>query len=97
PYGHRCSWPRGSRCWAWHTCRPRRRCLIPWCFSSCLLRRPPRSTLFPYTTLFRSCTLQKVRGVPVVSGHDRLVGGGRQPTGVSVGVVGESSGVLVGT
>ena len=45
----------------------------------------------------RACTLQKVRGVPVVSGHDRLVGGGRQPTGVSVGVVGESSGVLVGT
>src|SRR5256885_6684904 len=27
-----------------------------------MIRRPPRSTLFPYTTLFRSVT-QKVRGV----------------------------------
>src|SRR2546427_6716463 len=24
-----------------------------------MIRRPPRSTLFPYTTLFRSCALQK--------------------------------------
>src|SRR5258708_21970438 len=23
-----------------------------------MIRRPPRSTLFPYTTLFRSCSLQ---------------------------------------
>src|SRR5436305_7862136 len=23
-----------------------------------MIRRPPRSTLFPYTTLFRSCTFQ---------------------------------------
>src|SRR3712207_6932475 len=28
-----------------------------------MIRRPPRSTLFPYTTLFRS----KKRGVPVLS------------------------------
>src|SRR3712207_8564481 len=28
-----------------------------------MIRRPPRSTLFPYTTLFRS-------GVPLVSGKD---------------------------
>src|SRR3712207_8365884 len=28
-----------------------------------MIRRPPRSTLFPYTTLFRSCTCQhRVRG-----------------------------------
>src|SRR5438105_921924 len=27
-------------------------------FSSLMLRRPPRSTLFPYTTLFRSSTAQ---------------------------------------
>src|SRR5205809_4742544 len=26
-----------------------------------MLRRPPRSTLFPYTTLFRSCTGKSVR------------------------------------
>src|SRR5256885_13142653 len=31
-----------------------------------MIRRPPRSTLFPYTTLFRSCALQP---------------GGRAPTG----------------
>src|SRR2546430_10203656 len=29
-----------------------------------MIRRPPRSTLFPYTTLFRS--LAKKRGIPVV-------------------------------
>src|SRR5437868_8743193 len=32
-----------------------------------LLRRPPRSTLFPYTTLFRS-------GEPVHKGNDRHAG-----------------------
>src|SRR5688572_31097331 len=26
-----------------------------------MLRRPPRSTLFPYTTLFRSCTTCRTR------------------------------------
>src|SRR3712207_8430277 len=31
-----------------------------------MIRRPPRSTLFPYTTLFRSCTL-----FPAVSGVAR--------------------------
>src|SRR5256885_6674202 len=25
-----------------------------------MIRRPPRSTLFPYTTLFRSCQIQKM-------------------------------------
>src|SRR3712207_8342524 len=30
-----------------------------------MIRRPPRSTLFPYTTLFRS----RVRGVPAQIGH----------------------------
>src|SRR3990167_11503912 len=28
-----------------------------------MIRRPPRSTLFPYTTLFRSITALKLRGV----------------------------------
>src|SRR5690606_41893678 len=32
---------------------------------SLLLRRPPRSTLFPYTTLFRSCR----RGPPRLAGR----------------------------
>src|SRR2546421_13043515 len=28
-----------------------------------MIRRPPRSTLFPYTTLFRSAGLEKVRTI----------------------------------
>src|SRR3712207_7875775 len=34
-----------------------------------MIRRPPRSTLFPYTTLFRSAPLQPVEGFE--SGADR--------------------------
>src|SRR2546430_4627681 len=30
-----------------------------------MIRRPPRSTLFPYTTLFRSVHLNVVPGLPV--------------------------------
>src|SRR5258708_15256152 len=38
-------------------------------FLSCLffflmIRRPPRSTLFPYTTLFRSCSSRRVYSCP---------------------------------
>src|SRR5208283_104041 len=29
-----------------------------------MIRRPPRSTLFPYTTLFRSCRRRRVRPPP---------------------------------
>src|SRR3712207_8431980 len=29
-----------------------------------MIRRPPRSTLFPYTTLFRSCSPQRLTAVP---------------------------------
>src|SRR5690348_18212341 len=29
-----------------------------------MLRRPPRSTLFPYTTLFRSYMIQELGGIP---------------------------------
>src|SRR2546430_6897825 len=37
-----------------------------------MIRRPPRSTLFPYTTLFRSRRLRVVPGLAadVVEGHD---------------------------
>src|SRR5258706_6936896 len=31
-----------------------------------MIRRPPRSTLFPYTTLFRSPIVAVVRGPPVL-------------------------------
>src|SRR3989475_8925004 len=32
------------------------------CFFFLMIRRPPRSTLFPYTTLFRSHRLRRVSG-----------------------------------
>src|SRR5260221_3565851 len=32
-----------------------------------MIRRPPRSTLFPYTTLFRSIWCEFVNGKPVVA------------------------------
>src|SRR2546422_3536024 len=38
-----------------------------------MIRRPPRSTLFPYTTLFRSQPLRKVSGAPQ---RKRLAAGG---------------------
>src|SRR3989442_9133286 len=39
-----------------------------------MIRRPPRSTLFPYTTLFRSCgqpLLPEAGGVPAQRRHTR--------------------------
>src|SRR3712207_7812641 len=36
-----------------------------------MIRRPPRSTLFPYTTLFRSGLREREGVVVVVRGHDR--------------------------
>src|SRR2546429_9709869 len=33
-----------------------------------MIRRPPRSTLFPYTTLFRSRGAEGRRGIPIVAG-----------------------------
>src|SRR5687768_17651765 len=38
-----------------------------------MIRRPPRSTLFPYTTLFRSAP---GRAVPGLGGHPPDAGGG---------------------
>src|SRR5438034_8609943 len=39
-----------------------------------LLRRPPRSTLFPYTTLFRSAVEVEVEQEQPLAVHDDLVG-----------------------
>src|SRR2546421_5859803 len=41
-----------------------------------MIRRPPRSTLFPYTTLFRSLTApqQPLQGRKVVRTHDVQLG-----------------------
>src|SRR3712207_5514011 len=60
-----------------------------------MIRRPPRSTLFPYTTLFRSLEVEAVRGVVVGRNrlgvavqHDRLVARIRQrERGVDAAVV----------
>src|SRR5216683_7973381 len=42
-----------------------------------MTRRPPRSTLFPYTTLFRSRLLQRVQGEEAEAGlHSRVGGAG---------------------
>src|SRR5690349_24152773 len=59
-------------------------------FFSFMSRRPPRSTLFPYTTLFRSCRLPAVGGhVPEVPevlhvqvGRERVEQHGRFVAGV---------------
>src|SRR3712207_6863447 len=48
-----------------------------------MIRRPPRSTLFPYTTLFRSWHQGQGRGAPAVSPRYRRsphgARGGRHP------------------
>src|SRR3712207_6903480 len=48
-----------------------------------MIRRPPRSTLFPYTTLFRSGQPGGAGGQP----HGRQRGGGDGPTGGAAGAV----------
>src|SRR3989442_13601831 len=37
-------------------------CHSPCFFFFLMIRRPPRSTLFPYTTLFRSCSSRRCSG-----------------------------------
>src|SRR5688572_31522984 len=54
-----------------------------------MFRRPPRSTLFPYTTLFRSA---KVRGT---GGKHRAKRGRCQQKGDSLGHVGDHGGHAV--
>src|SRR3989442_1585559 len=50
-----------------------------------MIRRPPRSTLFPYTTLFRSGHRHRARGVGPVAGDRRAAGGGAVGAGPRVG------------
>src|SRR5258708_13677532 len=40
-----------------------------------MIRRPPRSTLFPYTTLFRSTADIDIRGVSKAYGQNQVVHG----------------------
>src|SRR5260221_2353490 len=37
-----------------------------------MIRRPPRSTLFPYTTLFRSRDLPRIRGIKLKCFRDAV-------------------------
>src|SRR5258707_2725024 len=39
-----------------------------------MIRRPPRSTLFPYTTLFRSCVAIAALAVSICSGSAPTIG-----------------------
>src|SRR3712207_9563653 len=51
-----------------------------------MIRRPPRSTLFPYTTLFRSQRRARLREAGEVDGGvGRLSAGGRTPVEVPKG------------
>src|SRR5258705_3134471 len=51
-----------------------------------MIRRPPRSTLFPYTTLFRSFPVHAVVVVAIRGGADVAVGlGGRRQVVADVG------------
>src|SRR6266446_9911513 len=47
------------------------------CFFFLMIRRPPRSTLFPYTTLFRSALAGESRGGCGSDSRDRGAGRGR--------------------
>src|SRR3712207_9322389 len=50
-----------------------------------MIRRPPRSTLFPYTTLFRSAVCSSRRHARLHCLPRRLVGGARPPRPVPDG------------
>src|SRR5256885_11477282 len=48
-----------------------------------MIRRPPRSTLFPYTTLFRSdpiLALAAKRDIPVIEDNAQSIGADRKST-----------------
>src|SRR5260221_3876711 len=45
-----------------------------------MIRRPPRSTLFPYTTLFRSPQIVQGPGVCRLEGYGRIHAGDRKST-----------------
>src|SRR3712207_8714558 len=60
-----------------------------------MIRRPPRSTLFPYTTLFRSIAASLVEDGPHLLGRLRhlLVVLGQQPRALVAGPLGLLQGV----
>src|SRR2546423_10107708 len=61
-----------------------------------MIRRPPRSTLFPYTTLFRSRVNHKLRARRG-SRLAAITSGGAIPETALFTVVAEPEGIVVGT
>src|SRR5258708_18378884 len=68
-----------------------------------MIRRPPRSTLFPYTTLFRSRFIAHEKSKPLPQGAPRNTGETKQPLWTSPvllcapcgkGAQGKSTGVV---
>src|SRR2546425_9780548 len=55
-----------------------------------MIRRPPRSTLFPYTTLFRSRRYDRARYLAVVAALRRAAPGIALTTDIIVGFPGET-------
>src|SRR2546430_12621292 len=53
-----------------------------------MIRRPPRSTLFPYTTLFRSHVDGDGEADPLPTGHDSGVDADHTPVDVEEGPAG---------
>src|SRR2546430_7916493 len=61
-----------------------------------MIRRPPRSTLFPYTTLFRSVVVDTVVKVQAGSTYAvRSLSNGRTPVILRAGTVAQTVQVLV--
>src|SRR3989442_10469017 len=58
-----------------------------------MIRRPPRSTLFPYTTLFRSLDVRAPRLAAVLTGHLVSVGGGFRLKDGAIGTSGPGFGL----
>src|SRR5256885_2702351 len=50
-----------------------------------MIRRPPRSTLFPYTTLFRSGREHRLLGARLVIGQVRVVAVGFDDARIKIG------------
>src|SRR5690348_18162055 len=55
-----------------------------------MIRRPPKSTLFPYTTLFRSTAVQRAREAAELSLVAAWVANGHGPLLVDGGISGRS-------
>src|SRR5258708_28530109 len=56
-----------------------------------MIRRPPRSTLFPYTTLFRSLGIRVVQSVLEHSGYAAIVFRGDEDIPVELGIQSQRS------